>query len=107
MMATTKGPGKALRTGASLEKLMAVFPTDGKARAWLEANIWPDGPHCPRCGSFNVQCGIRHKTMTHRCRACEGRPRFSLKTGNVMAGSKLGYRTWAVAPCPPHPQDAR
>ena len=97
-MATTKGGlGKAFRTGISLRKLMVMFPTDDTAREWLEAQFWPNGPYCPRCGSFNVQRGIRHKSMTHRCRACEGKPRFSLKTGNVMTGSKLGYRTWAVA----------
>ena len=55
------------------------------------------GPHCPRCGSTNVQSGIKHKTMTHRCRDCDGKPRFSLKTGNIMEGSKLGYQTWAIA----------
>ena len=96
-MATAKGPGKAFRTGVSRSELTAMFPTDDAAREWLEAHIWPDGPFCPRCGSFNVQRGIRHKTMTHRCRECAGRPRFSLKSGNVMEGSKLGYQTWAVA----------
>ena len=35
--------------------------------------------------------------MTHRCRECPGKPRFSLKTGNVMEGSKLGYQTWVLA----------
>ena len=68
-----------------------------KAREWFEARIWPQSPYCPRCGSFNVQCGIKHKTMTHRCRECEGKPRFSLKTGTVMESSKLGYQTWAIA----------
>ena len=35
--------------------------------------------------------------MTHRCRDCDGRPMFSLKTGNIMEGSKLGYQAWAIA----------
>ena len=43
------------------------------------------------------QSGIKHKTMTHRCRDCNERPMFSLKTGNIMEGSKLGYQTWAIA----------
>ena len=34
--------------------------------------------------------------MTHRCRDCEGKPMFSLKTGTVMEGSNLKYRVWAV-----------
>ena len=92
-----KAPGKAQREGISLVKLMKMFPTGDAARRWFESKIWPDGPYCPHCGSFNVQSGIRHKTMTHRCRDCDDRPMFSLKTGNIMEGSKLGYQTWAIA----------
>ena len=91
------GPGKSDREGISLTKLVKMFPTDDKAREWFEAEIWPEGPYCPKCGSLNVQSGIKHKTMTHRCRDCDGRPMFSLKTGNIMEGSKLGYQTWAIA----------
>ncbi len=57
---------------------------------------WPQGPECPHCGTRNVQSGIAHKTMTHRCRECQDKPMFSLRTGTVMQGSKLGYRVWAV-----------
>ncbi len=74
-----------------------MFPDDEAARGWFESRMWPDGPYCPRCGTTNVQSGIKHKTMTHRCRECDGKPRFSLKTGNIMEGSKLGYQTWAIA----------
>ena len=58
---------------------------------------WADGPVCPRCGSYNVQSGIKHATMTHRCRDCADRKMFSLKTGTILEGSKLGYQTWAFA----------
>ena len=92
-----KAPGKHQREGISITKLIRMFPDDDAAREWFESRIWPDGPYCPRCGSFNVQSGIKHPTMTHRCRECEGKPRFSLKTGNIMEGSKLGYQTWAIA----------
>ena len=90
-------PGKHHREGISLKKLMAMFPTDDKAREWFEAKIWPDGPYCPKCGSFNVQSNIKHRSMTHSCRDCKGQPMFSLKTGNIMQGTKLGYQTWAIA----------
>ena len=90
-------PGKSDREGISLVKLVRMFPNDDAARRWFEKQIWPQGPHCPKCGSFNVQSNIKHKTMTHRCRDCDGRPMFSLKIGNIMEGSKLGYQTWAIA----------
>ena len=92
-----KAPGKSHREGISLVKLFKMFPDDETARKWIETIVWPDGPHCPKCSSTNVQCGIKHKSMTHRCRDCEGKPRFSVKTGTVMQSSKLGYQTWAIA----------
>ena len=94
---TKKAPGKSHRKGLSLAKLFRRFQDDETARNWIESIIWPDGPRCPHCGSHNVQSGIKHKSMTHRCRECDGRPRFSVKTGTVMQSSKLGYQTWAVA----------
>ena len=90
-------PGKGDREGIGLVTLLRMFPDDETARAWFEAQVWPDGPYCPHCGSLNVQSGIRHKTMTHRCRDCPNRPMFSLRTGTVMQGSNLGYQTWAIA----------
>ncbi len=92
-----KAPGKAFRKGLSFKRIVAMFSDDEKARAWFEESLWPHGPHCPHCGSFDVQFPIKHKTMTHRCRSCPTRPQFSLKTGTLMEGSKLGYQTWAIA----------
>ncbi len=92
-----KASGKSHRQGISLKRLGDMFPTENKAREWFEARIWPQGPFCPRCGSFNVLYPTKHKSMTHRCRDCPGRGDFSLKTGTVMEGSKLGFRDWAIA----------
>lgn len=92
-----KAPGKHYRKGLTLAQLFQKFPDEDAARAWFEEEIWPDGPYCPHCGSTNVQIGIKHPTMTHRCRDCPKRRMFSLKTGSVMQGSPLGYRTWAIA----------
>ena len=92
-----KAPGKYYRKGLSLVELMEIFPDDDTAREWFEGVRWPDGPVCPHCGSKNVQSVIKHKTMTHRCRVCSDKRMFSLKTGTVMEGSKLGYQKWAIA----------
>ena len=91
------GLGKTHRKGLTLVQLCEMFPTDEAAEAWFAAERWPGGAYCPHCGSVNVQCGIKHPTMTHRCRDCPKRRMFSLKTGTVMQGSPLGYRTWAIA----------
>lgn len=92
-----KGPGKNYRTGITLIQLGEMFPDDATAQAWFERQRWPNGPFCPRCGSFNVQAGIKHKTMTHRCRDCQGKPMFTLRTGTPLEGSKVGYKKWAYA----------
>ena len=92
-----KAPGKSHRKGISMVKIMDMFPSDEQAEQWITEQRWPDGPYCPHCGSLNVQSGIKHSSMTHRCRDCPNRPMFSLKTGTVMKGTQLGYRVWAIA----------
>ena len=98
MTDTTKAPGKSHRKGISLTGVVKQFPTDAKAEKWFVKQRWPDGVHCPHCGSFNVQTGCKHPTMPFRCRekAC-GRKRFSVRTGSVMECSKLGYQDWIIA----------
>jgi len=92
-----KAPGKAYRKGITLLEVADMFRDEEAARDWIAAQRWPNGPVCPYCGTHNVQSGIQHKTMTHRCRECEGRPMFTLKMGTVMEGSNLKYRVWAIA----------
>ena len=94
-----KAPGKSYRKGLTFMEVADMFRDEEKARDWIAAQRWPDGPHCPRCGTTNVQAGIKHKTMTHRCRECmtgKSKTMFSIKTGTVMEGSNLKYRAWAV-----------
>ena len=42
-------PGRSHRAGIGLKELMRIFPDENTARAWLEEQIWPDGPYCPHC----------------------------------------------------------
>ena len=92
-----KGPGKAHRKGLTLLQVAEMFHDEAGAVAWLSELRWPHGPSCPTCGSLNVQAGIKHRTMTHRCRDCPDKTFFSQKFGTVMEGSKLSYRVWAIA----------
>lgn len=88
-------PGKYFRKGLSLVEVTRMFPDDATAERWFAEVRWPDGPHCPHCGSPNVQSETKHKTMPYRCREC--RKWFSVKTGTVMQSSKLGLQVWALA----------
>ena len=90
-------PGKHYRESISVFKLSTMFPDDASAEAWFVEQRWPEGPHCPHCGSENVQSGTAHKTMPYRCRERQCAKRFSVKTKTVMESSNLGYRAWAFA----------
>ena len=89
------GPGKSYRDGISLPELFALFPDNETAERWFVETRWPNGVACPCCGSLNVQPRPRRKPQPFRCRDC--RHDFSVKTGTLMEGSKIGLATWAVA----------
>ena len=94
-----KAPGKAHRKGLTLLQVAEMFKDEESAMAWIEKRRWPHGPHCPKCGSFHVQSGIKHKTMTHRCRDCctgTSKTMFTMKMGTVMERSRISYRLWAI-----------
>ena len=89
-----KAPGKSTREGITMVQLCDMFPTEESAREWFEARVWPDGRHCPHCGSINTH-DASHNNMPYRCSDCRGY--FSVKTGTVMGGSHLPLRKWAFA----------
>ena len=90
-----KAPGKHYRKGISLIEITRKFPDDATAEAWFVETRWPDGVACPECESENVLTVRSRKPQPYRCRAC--RKHFSVKTGTLMQGSKLGLQVWAVA----------
>ena len=73
-----------------------MLPDDETAEQWFAGIRWSDGPVCPHWDSDNVLSGGSHPSLPYRCRPC--RKRFPVRTGEVMADSKLGYQTWAPAP---------
>ena len=94
-----KAPGKSHLKGLTFMEVADMFRDEETAREWIEKERWPDGPYCPKCGSFNVQSKIKHKTMTHRCRECmsgKSKTMFTVRIGTVMESTKMPYRAWAV-----------
>jgi len=75
----------------------AEFHDEGKAREWLEASRWPDGPYCPHCGSTNALLmeGKAHREGLYHCRDCRGQ--FTVLTGSVMESSHLPLKKWVLA----------
>ena len=91
---TATAPGKSHRKGVTVMEIADLFPTDEAARKWFESKVWPDGRHCPKCGSERT-CEASHAKMPYWCSDC--RSYFSVKTGSVMEGSPLPLRKWVYA----------
>ena len=89
-----KAPGKAHREGISVIELGDMFPDEEAAREWFESHVWPNGRHCPRCGSTRTH-EASHVKMPYRCSDC--RSYFSAKTGTALEGSRLPFRKWVFA----------
>ena len=87
-------PGKAHREGISVMELADVFPNEEAARVWFEGQVWPNGRHCPRCGSIRTH-EASHAKSPYRCTDC--RAYFSVKAGTAIEGSKISLRKWVFA----------
>jgi len=73
------------------------FHDEDKAREWLEAKRWPNGPVCPHCGSLNAarMGGAGHRAGLFHCPDCRGQ--FTVQTGQVMERSHIPLAKWALA----------
>lgn len=74
------------------------FQDADKARRYLEALRWPNGPVCPHCGvegeAYALQ-GASHRPGLLKCKAC--RKQFSVTVGTVFEKSKIPLNKWLVA----------
>ena len=96
-MAST-APGQFHREGLSIIEQMDVFRTAEAATEWFESVIWPDGlRHCSKCGSAATRPVPNAKPMAYRCLDC--RRYFNLRTGTLVARSKIPLGKRAVAVC--------
>ena len=75
-----------------------IFHNETKARKWLEARLWPDGPICPHCGTFNeatLMKGKSHRPGLYNCNAC--RQPFTVTVGTLYERSKIPLHKWLAA----------
>lgn len=71
------------------------FPNEEAARKFFETRRWGNDPVCGHCGSVNVAECKDHKPMAYRCKDC--RAHFSVRTGTVLAESRLPLLKWLLA----------
>lgn len=70
------------------------------ARAYLEAERWPNGPTCPHCGNADEAKirqlqGKAHRTGLYQCGEC--REQFTVQVGTVMERSKVPLHKWVLS----------
>ena len=75
-----------------------IFHDETKAREWLEARIWPNGPVCPHCGVVNQATLMRGKTTRpglYQCNVC--REPFTVTVGTLYERSHIPLHKWLMA----------
>jgi transposase-like protein len=72
------------------------FHNEAAAYARLEAIVWPEGPHCPRCGGLDRITNVKGGRMgLRRCGHC--RREFTVKVGTVFESSHVKLHIWFQA----------
>ncbi len=76
-----------------------IFTDEDKAREWLEARVWPEGPICPHCGCTaeyvtKLEAGA-HRPGLYQCNAC--REQFTVTVKTVFERSKIPLTKWLAA----------
>jgi transposase-like protein len=77
-----------------------IFKDEGKAREWLEARVWPEGPTCPHCGNadkakIRALEGKAHRPGLYQCAEC--REQFTVTVKTVFERSKIPLTKWLAA----------
>ena len=76
-----------------------IFTDESKAREWLEARVWPNGPVCPHCGATGDDVtalnGKAHRPGLYQCSAC--REQFTVTVKTVFERSKIPLSKWLAA----------
>lgn len=79
----------------SVYEFIGKFPNEEAARGFLENRRWAQGRACPHCGSVRTVAVKGEKPMPFRCQDC--REHFSIRTGTILAESKIPLHKWLFA----------
>jgi transposase-like protein len=75
-----------------------AFTDETKAREFLEASRWPDGPVCPFCGQQETVKPLGGKSMGpgwFHCSEC--REKFTVRVGTLYERSHIPLHKWLLA----------
>ena len=69
-----------------------------KAREYLEAARWPDGPVCPHCGNTEKVYQLKGEKVragVYKCASC--RKQFTVTVNTLFQGSHVALNKWLMA----------
>lgn len=74
----------------------ATFPDEDACKAYLQARRWPNGIHCPRCGSVERIHPVNSMPFKWQCYACAPNSgyRFSVIAGTIFENTNKPLRDW-------------
>jgi transposase-like protein len=75
-----------------------AFTDETKAREFLEASRWPDGPVCPYCGQMDSVAALGGRSMGpgwYNCSDC--RKKFTVRVGTLYERSHIPLHKWLFA----------
>jgi transposase-like protein len=75
-----------------------AFTNEDKAREFLEASRWPDGPVCPFCGQLDTVAKLGGMSMGPGWYYCSGcRDKFTVRVGTLYGRSHIPLHKWLFA----------
>jgi transposase-like protein len=79
----------------TVSQFEAMFPDEDACKTYLQTRRWPDGIHCPRCGS-EVTHAVKSMPFKWQCYACAPHSgyRFSVITGTIFENTNKPLREW-------------
>ncbi|MBW7950168.1 MAG: IS1595 family transposase [Pseudorhodoplanes sp.] len=73
-----------------------MFPDEAACKTYLQSRRWPEGVHCPRCGSAERVHPVKSMPFKWQCYSCTSGSgyRFSVIAGTIFENTNKPLRDW-------------
>ncbi|CAD7836884.1 hypothetical protein S1OALGB6SA_980 [Olavius algarvensis spirochete endosymbiont] len=77
----------------SIFEFLEKFPDEDSCHKFIERSRWPTGINCPHCKNHRIYW-LKNQSR-YKCGSC--RRQFSIRTGTILAESKVLLQKWLMA----------